>query len=975
MKTISKYLFRSLVAIITISIYSCSDDDLISDSPNNTHDLFLGNCKILKFGQETSLFEASDFTLHILAPNGTIIQRKGNHIRENNISELILNEGLCDNNYRLLFLEYDIPDPDDPRFTKARFGLGCEISIIDGLPSILDTYNPSLQLFALHEQNNTYAINCDDDLKKLAKTINSDDNGVDSTYSFIQTCDIDLEYACFKTNKDYGWNPIGASNNTPFKSKYFGNNYTITGLNINRPNTFGVGLFGYTSMAYIKNVIIRNSTIRGDYATGALVGVITRPGNIKACTIVDSCHVDNCTISGTTYNSEEGGVNIGGLVGAIEEGTMLNLTSSSSSNNTIIATYNAGGLVGGSVNYAVANIGNCTSYDNNITAQISGAGGIIAVADSLYISGCTNTSTVIGGASSSDTGIGTGGIVGGSGASYITSCTNSGTIKGDEGVGGIIGSTRIKGSRNPEAPEPYAHNYTMVKYCGNTGNVSGEITVGGICGDSNFGSYAVYNSGKIEGKAQVGGILGAGVIAVTHNSVNSGEISVTNYDGNSFCGGIIGKADMTSIALCQNYGAVNSTGTHTAGIIGISGSTAVIHQCGNFGKINSTASGATGGIAGEIGNPSDWGPMNTAEVVIGTIEIAMAALGPIMAYAEHATEGALHIILKITEPLIEYSLVGTNTYFEYHTVHSIIHHEALEQIDVAVNGATSNISSDVNNVISDIRENTYSNIDVNGFDKSIITTNYIAEINNTLDYYIQDNGADTYNNSINTKRNNLCDAVEKKTEDKELAHSIIAGITLGASFIFTTGAVIAGFFTGGATAAAVFVGLGAITSVISGVNSIVKGSTEFEQNAVIVSQCVNAAKITSSSSDETGALIGVLNDYGIMRDCLNTANGDGKGGYFIGTAGDKSEITRCLSLGQNWERTIAKMEQLIDVSDVYFYNSESSTALNALSPSEIGDASNYDGWDIGTDKNLWTIPSSSSNKSYPIPFYSEMREK
>ncbi|MBR6639393.1 MAG: hypothetical protein IKL35_03425 [Muribaculaceae bacterium] len=105
MKTISKYLFRSLVAIITISIYSCSDDDLISDSPNNTHDLFLGNCKILKFGQETSLFEASDFTLHILAPNGTIIQRKGNHIRENNISELILNEGLCDNNYRLLFLE------------------------------------------------------------------------------------------------------------------------------------------------------------------------------------------------------------------------------------------------------------------------------------------------------------------------------------------------------------------------------------------------------------------------------------------------------------------------------------------------------------------------------------------------------------------------------------------------------------------------------------------------------------------------------------------------------------------------------------------------------------------------------------------------------------------------------------------------------------------------------------------------------
>lgn len=92
MKTISKYLFLFMFVIIAISIYSCSDDDLTTNSPNNTHDLFLGNCKIFKFGQETSQFEASDFILHILAPNGTIIQRKGNHVRENNISEVSLYE-------------------------------------------------------------------------------------------------------------------------------------------------------------------------------------------------------------------------------------------------------------------------------------------------------------------------------------------------------------------------------------------------------------------------------------------------------------------------------------------------------------------------------------------------------------------------------------------------------------------------------------------------------------------------------------------------------------------------------------------------------------------------------------------------------------------------------------------------------------------------------------------------------------------
>lgn len=968
-----KLFFIFFTAIIFIALSSCNDDKFSPEIPENNSDLFLGDCKVFTFNEATSKFDAKDFTLHILAPNGKIIQRKGSHIRTDLTSELILEEGLNDAKFRLLYLEYDIPNSENSRFTKARFGLGCEVNILNGIPFVSDIYDSKLELFTIYSQEKTYTINCDDDLIKLAKAVNSDDNEIDATYRFIQTCDIDMEYACFKTNKNYGWNPIGASNNTPFKATYDGGNYKITGLTIDRPNTYGVGLFGYTSMAYIKNVNITNSEIRGDYATGALVGVITRPGDIKACTVIDACFVSNCTIRGTSYTPSEDGVNIGGLVGVIEEGAMLNLTSSSSSNNTIKATYNAGGLVGGSVSYTVANIGNCTSERNNISSQISGTGGIIAVADSLYISGCTNSSTVTGGTTTSNVGIGTGGIIGGSGASYITACTNSGTITGDEGVGGIIGSTRIKGSRNPESPETYTHNYTMVKYCGNTGSVSGDITVGGICGDANFGCYAVYNTGTVKGNAQVGGILGAGAIAVTHNAINSGEISVQNYEGNSFCGGIIGKADMSSIALCHNYGQVNSTGTHTAGIIGISGSTSVIHQCGNFAKINSTASGATGGIAGEIGNPSEWGPINTAEVVIGTIEIAMAALGPTMAYFEHTTEGALHIILKIAEPAIEYALAATNTYFEYHSIHSIIHHESLEQIDAAVNGTTTMICSNITQEINNIRENTTNDIDVNGFNSSALTKDYLLEINNTLNYYITVDGADVYNNSINKKRNDLCDDIEHKIESKELAHSIIAGITLGASLIFTTGALVAGFFTGGATAGAVFVGLGAITSVISGINSIIKGSTEFEQNAVIISQCVNAAKVYSPSSDETGALIGVLNDYGIMRDCLNTANGEGKGGFFLGTAGDRSKVDRCLSLGKNWEGTVVNAKQLIDINDIYFYNDGNTTALNALNPNQISNSGTYDNWDIGTGENRWTIPS--GNNSFPIPFYSEMREK
>jgi len=43
-----------------------------------------------------------------------------------------------------------------------------------------------------------------------------------------------------------------------------------------------------------------------------------------------------------------------------------------------------------------------------------------------------------------------------------------------------------------------------------------------------------------------------------------------------------------------------------------------------------------------------------------------------------------------------------------------------------------------------------------------------------------------------------------------------------------------------------------------------------------------------------------------------------------------------------------------------------------LSADEISDPNSYDGWDIGTSNNLWTIPTISSGNSFPVPFTSEM---
>lgn len=979
--------FLCQLAVICISGYfsSCSDEKIVSP-PDPNRDQYLGDCREFTFGIETESFEQEDFVLHILAPNGEKITRKGIHNRENGISTLVLDNGLCDNNYRLLFLEHETISPKENKTVTATYGLGCMVEIRENQATITDCYSPTLHMFYTTDSNTSskiYSVSDDSQLHELAKAVNTEDSEITSDMVFRQTNDIDLELISYKIDKNYGWNPIGSSNTTPFIATYDGGGHTITGLDINRPRTCGVGLFGFTHAACIKNVNITDAQVHGDLATGGLIGAVITSGNLKACTVIDSCSISNSTIGGVVTDAGERGVDIGGLVGTVDEFALISVTTSSSSGNTISAAYNAGGLVGGGCHYSNMVIGNCTSKNSTITAQYSGAGGIVATADSIYISGCTNSSAITGGIASDMPGIGTGGIIGGSGGSYIADCINTGNITGDEGTGGIIGSTRIKGSADEENPDAFMYNYTVVKYCGNSGEVKGNIAVGGICGDSNFGSYGVYNTGTISGNAQVGGILGASSIAVVHNAVNSGAITVGNLDGGSYCGGIIGKADISSIALNQNNGKVSSAGTHTAGIIGLSGSSTVIHQCSNFGEITSSADGATGGIVGELGDPREWSGINIAEVVVGSFEIAMAAVGPVLSYIGHTAGGAWHIILELTEVGVEIGFFGpVNSYLLYHSAHTIIHAEELEEINTVITSTATNIGNDVSSTIATIRSEI--NPDVNGFNKSVIPDYYSTTITETLSFYTGDSGAETYNKNINDKRNEMSEEIEASNESQEITQTVIAGIALAASIVTTIGAVASSFITGGATATVAFVAAGSIVSIVSGINAIVKGSTDFADNAVIISQCVNSANVSSGASSETGGLVGILNDHGILRDCLNTGNGNGSGGAFVGTAGSKSEITRCLSLGDfsTWREVVASSKATTSFSDCYYFNDDASAEgtflATRLTSSEVSNPEQYTDWNIASgdnissSKNTWFIPTEGSN-AFPIPNFSEMR--
>jgi|GEM_PF-3029092 len=85
---------------------------------------------------------------------------------------------------------------------------------------------------------------------------------------FRQIADINLS----NFQEEKGWQPLG-NYFEKFTGSYDGNNYTISNLKIERPDTDFVGLFGYIdSDSVIESVILKDVDITGQNSVGALAG-------------------------------------------------------------------------------------------------------------------------------------------------------------------------------------------------------------------------------------------------------------------------------------------------------------------------------------------------------------------------------------------------------------------------------------------------------------------------------------------------------------------------------------------------------------------------------------------------------------------------------------------------------------------------------------------------------------------------------
>ncbi|MCB5231065.1 MAG: T9SS type A sorting domain-containing protein [Candidatus Cloacimonas sp.] len=163
--------------------------------------------------------------------------------------------------------------------------------------------------------NDPWEVATAEQLNKVRDYLGFVDMEVDvfNVYYFKQVADIDLGVPPW--NEGEGWLPIGDKEH-PSCSIYDGNNFMISGLYINRPDTDYVGLFGYVDTSNPYNLHLDDVDIVGRDYVGSFAGMSER-------TVIprDYCPISHgISASGTV----KGNSNVGGLYGCYMGRTMLN---------------------------------------------------------------------------------------------------------------------------------------------------------------------------------------------------------------------------------------------------------------------------------------------------------------------------------------------------------------------------------------------------------------------------------------------------------------------------------------------------------------------------------------------------------------------------------------------------------------------------------------------------------------------------
>lgn len=187
-----------------------------------------------------------------------------------------------------------------------------------------------------------FLIDSVEELNYMAEDIN---NGFNYDKCFLLVTDLVFNGENFTPIGCEGNDDLSYDDDFPFSGFFDGNDKTIKGITVNKPNGFNIALFGYISGATITNLTLDECTFIGNSSVGGIVGYTDNTGNT-----IENCHVT----SKVTITGSENSFMVGGIVGCDQAGKITNCTSA--------AKVSGHEAVGGIVGYATeSTLENCTS--------------------------------------------------------------------------------------------------------------------------------------------------------------------------------------------------------------------------------------------------------------------------------------------------------------------------------------------------------------------------------------------------------------------------------------------------------------------------------------------------------------------------------------------------------------------------------------------------------------------------------------
>ena len=349
-----------------------------------------------------------------------------------------------------------------------------------------------------HKNENDYYLKSASDFSGFKDLVRNGTDMVDKTVHLM--CDINLA--------GIQWDRIGTDDHN-FRGSFNGHGHKIVGLSITTTDD-NDGLFGVFSGSVICNLAVKGS-VMGDDNLGGLVGYL------------DAGHLVNIYSEVSIINATDDCE--GGLVGKCMKGGCIDhCTQNARVNNNDADPYRGGiaGYAKGVIRYCVNNATVNHNWDQG--------GGIAGALEDGRIEYCANHGTIGGGGNSERIG----GIVGEVyGSGYVFGCFNDGKVYStdDDYIGGICG---------------YLHDYWRIEGCINVGRVYGDDQIGGILGYGR--AYRCINIGKVTGDDDVGGIGGDSEGAPNCYVLHW---SAPNIDGGSDEGGSwVTAEDIISGKLC-----------------------------------------------------------------------------------------------------------------------------------------------------------------------------------------------------------------------------------------------------------------------------------------------------------------------------------------------------------------------------------------------------------------------------------------